>query len=184
MDALRLLTVPEVLLTQNPFDYPRQPLPRYPRDLLEGVQFPEESFFTPAQQHAMFSREDESDDRDFYTQPRSVHAPHCYRTACTVLSQHPVDTSICVTDCRFLTHIDDEAIASLTEHYSRVLPSTPGGSDVAHLDMCSSWVSFLPADYSPTTCIGLGMNDAELAANKQVSRIGLSIKYLPGCPVD
>ena len=132
--------VPEMLLTQNPYDYPRQRLPRYPRDLLEGVEFPLESIFTPGQQAAMFSREDESDDGDFYTQPR------------------------------FLTHIDDEAIAALTAHYSRVLPPTPaGGNDIGHLDVCSSWVSFLPTDYSPRTCVGLGMNDAELAANEQLS---------------
>lgn len=41
---------------------------------------------------------------------------------------------------RFVTHIDDPAIAALTKYYSEVLPpsNTPG---VAILDMCSSWVS-------------------------------------------
>ena len=40
---------------------------------------------------------------------------------------------------RFVTHIDDPAIAALTKYYSEVLPpsNTPG---VAVLDMCSSWV--------------------------------------------
>lgn len=40
---------------------------------------------------------------------------------------------------RFVTHIDDPAIAALTKFYSEVLPpsNTPG---VAILDMCSSWV--------------------------------------------
>lgn len=43
---------------------------------------------------------------------------------------------------RFVTHIDDQAIAALTKYYSEVLPSsnTPG---VAVLDMCSSWVRYL-----------------------------------------
>jgi SAM-dependent methyltransferase len=68
-----------------------------------------------------------------------------------------------------VTHIDDEAIAALTAHYSRVLPSTAEGNTIGHLDLCSSWVSFLPNDYSPANCVGLGMNDAELAANKQLS---------------
>lgn len=40
---------------------------------------------------------------------------------------------------RFVTHIDDPAIAALTKYYSKVLPQseTPG---VSILDMCSSWV--------------------------------------------
>lgn len=41
---------------------------------------------------------------------------------------------------RFVTHIDDPAIAALTKFYSEVFPpsNTPG---VSMLDMCSSWVS-------------------------------------------
>ena len=41
---------------------------------------------------------------------------------------------------RFVTHIDDPAIAALTKYYSQVFPpsNTPG---IAILDMCSSWVS-------------------------------------------
>ncbi|XP_048492119.1 uncharacterized protein LOC104903974 isoform X3 [Beta vulgaris subsp. vulgaris] len=40
---------------------------------------------------------------------------------------------------RFVTHIDDYAIAALTKYYSEVFPpsNTPG---VSILDMCSSWV--------------------------------------------
>lgn len=40
---------------------------------------------------------------------------------------------------RFVTHIDDYAIAALTKYYSKVFPpsNTPG---VCLLDMCSSWV--------------------------------------------
>lgn len=40
---------------------------------------------------------------------------------------------------RFVTHIDDPAIAALTKYYSKVFPpsNTPG---VNILDMCSSWV--------------------------------------------
>ena len=63
-------------LTQNPYSYPQNQLPRN-ENLLGEVTFPAESPFTPA----CFEREDETDDGDFYSQPR------------------------------FLTHIDDEAIA-------------------------------------------------------------------------
>jgi hypothetical protein len=42
---------------------------------------------------------------------------------------------------RFVTHIDDGAIASLTKYYRRTLPA--GG---AVLDICSSWISHLPKD--------------------------------------
>ena len=40
---------------------------------------------------------------------------------------------------RFVTHIDDPAIAALTKYYSKVFPpsNTPG---ICILDMCSSWV--------------------------------------------
>lgn len=40
---------------------------------------------------------------------------------------------------RFVTHIDDPAIAALTKYYSQVFPpsNTPG---ISILDMCSSWV--------------------------------------------
>ncbi|CAN4077095.1 unnamed protein product [Withania somnifera] len=65
---------------------------------------------------------------------------------------------------RFVTHIDDQAIAALTKYYSEVLPSsnTPG---VAVLDMCSSWVSHYPAGYKQERIVGMGMNEEELKRN-------------------
>jgi hypothetical protein len=42
---------------------------------------------------------------------------------------------------RFVTHIDDKAIAAVTEAYRELLP--PGG---AVLDLMSSWVSHVPED--------------------------------------
>ena len=53
----------------------------------------------------------------------------------------------------------------------------------SHLDVCSSWVSFLPEDYKPSVCVGLGMNEAELAANEQVSTTALTrvCSHLLGC---
>jgi methyltransferase family protein len=66
---------------------------------------------------------------------------------------------------RFVTHIDDEAIATVTRVYRETLP--PGG---AVLDLMSSWVSHLPDDIAYGTVIGHGMNAEELAANPRLSR--------------
>jgi hypothetical protein len=66
---------------------------------------------------------------------------------------------------RFVTHIDDEAIATVTRVYRETLPT--GG---AVLDLMSSWVSHLPADRDYTSIVGHGMNEEELAANPRLSR--------------
>ncbi|KAJ8750748.1 hypothetical protein K2173_015929 [Erythroxylum novogranatense] len=65
---------------------------------------------------------------------------------------------------RFVTHIDDPAIAALTKYYSEVFPpsNTPG---VSILDMCSSWVSHFPKGYKQDRIVGLGMNEEELKRN-------------------
>ncbi|XP_010242188.1 PREDICTED: uncharacterized protein LOC104586598 isoform X2 [Nelumbo nucifera] len=65
---------------------------------------------------------------------------------------------------RFVTHIDDPAIAALTKYYSKVFPpsNTPG---VSLLDLCSSWVSHFPAGYKQDRIVGLGMNEEELKRN-------------------
>jgi SAM-dependent methyltransferase len=64
---------------------------------------------------------------------------------------------------RFVTHIDDHAIAAVTAIYRRFLPA--GG---AVLDLMSSWISHLPDDVAYGRVIGLGMNATELAANKRL----------------
>ncbi|KAK9677583.1 hypothetical protein RND81_11G153400 [Saponaria officinalis] len=65
---------------------------------------------------------------------------------------------------RFVTHIDDYAIAALTRFYSEVFPpsNTPG---VSMLDMCSSWVSHFPKGYKQERVVGMGMNEEELKRN-------------------
>ena len=65
---------------------------------------------------------------------------------------------------RFVTHIDDDAIAAVTELYRRVLP--PGGTV---LDLMSSWVSHLPEEIAYAHVTGHGMNAAELAANSRLA---------------
>lgn len=81
-----------------------------------------------------FRREDESPDPEFYVEPR------------------------------FVTHIDDGAIAAATLFYSTIIP--PGGEV---LDLMSSWVSHLPGDGDYAAVAGLGMNEAELAKNPQLT---------------
>jgi len=66
---------------------------------------------------------------------------------------------------RLVYHIDDHAVAALTEFYRTVLP---GGGIL--LDLMSSWVSHLPPETPYAEVIGLGMNAAELAANPRLGR--------------
>ena len=65
---------------------------------------------------------------------------------------------------RFVTHIDAATIEALTSLYRERLPE---GGDL--LDLMSSWVSHLPAEARYARVAGLGMNEAELSANSQLS---------------
>ena len=82
----------------------------------------------------LFSRLDESPDALFYTEPR------------------------------FVTHIDDAAIAAVTQLYCEYLP--PGGGI---LDLMSSWISHLPSEAAYREVVGIGMNAEELAANPRLT---------------
>lgn len=66
---------------------------------------------------------------------------------------------------RLVKHIDDIAVAALTEFYSDMLPE---GARV--LDLMSSWVSHLPDDRRFAEVVGHGMNAKELAANPRLDR--------------
>src|SRR5438094_3279971 len=66
---------------------------------------------------------------------------------------------------RLVYHIDDKAVAALTNFYRAVLP---GGGVL--LDLMSSWVSHLPPEIEYAEVIGHGMNATELAANPRLSR--------------
>src|SRR4029077_13626033 len=66
---------------------------------------------------------------------------------------------------RLVCHIDDGAIAALTEFYRVALPA--GG---VLLDLMSSWVSHLPPEIDYAEVIGHGMNATELAANPRLTR--------------
>jgi hypothetical protein len=82
-----------------------------------------------------FARLDDSEDELFYEPPRLVY------------------------------HIDERAVAALTELYRQILPA--GG---VLLDLMSSWVSHLPPEVDYAEVIGHGMNPEELAANPRLSR--------------
>ncbi len=65
---------------------------------------------------------------------------------------------------RFVTHIDDHAIAAVTQLYREHFP--PGGD---LLDLMSSWVSHLPPEVTYARVVGLGMNEEELGANPRLT---------------
>ena len=88
----------------------------------------------PSFPQGAFRKEDDTDDREFY-------AP-----------------------ARLVTHIDEVAVAALTDFYRATLPA--GG---VILDLMSSWVSHLP-DVAYAEVIGHGMNAEELAANPRLDR--------------
>ncbi len=83
---------------------------------------------------AAFRREDEAPDAEFYREARLV------------------------------THIDEGAIAAVTQLYREYFPV--GG---ALVDLMSSWISHLPPEVAYGRVAGLGMNAAELAANPRLS---------------
>jgi len=64
---------------------------------------------------------------------------------------------------RLVTHIDDRAIAAVTQLYRELFPA---GGDV--LDLMSSWVSHLPPEVAYGRVVGLGMNEEELRRNERL----------------
>lgn len=107
-----------------------------------------------------FRRQDESDDTDFYSQPR------------------------------FVTHIDDNAIALLRQYYASTLPRKG-----RILDLCSSWISHFPPELeelaiagkekkqkrqSPGNEDGKNENDEEAL---EVIGLGLNAKELSHNPI-
>ena len=80
-----------------------------------------------------FQRHDEAPDEEFYRTPR------------------------------FVTHIDDHAVAAVTQLYREFFP--PGGEI---LDLMSSWISHLPPEVEYGRVIGLGMNEPELRRNERL----------------
>ena len=66
---------------------------------------------------------------------------------------------------RFVTHIDESAIAAVTGLYRALFPA--GGTV---LDLMGSWVAHLPPEVDYAEVIGHGMNEDELKANPRYTR--------------
>jgi SAM-dependent methyltransferase len=79
--------------------------------------------------------------------------------------QDPGDDALFYTMPRLVVHIDEHAIAALTDAMRSLLP--PGG---VYLDLMSSWRSHLPPDMHPARVVGLGMNAEEMAQNPQLDK--------------
>jgi SAM-dependent methyltransferase len=100
----------------------------------------------PSLPEEAFRRADEGPDEEFYRTPRLV------------------------------THIDDRAIAAVTQLYREFFP--PGGEV---LDLMSSWVSHLPPEVGYRRVVGLGMNETELRRNVRLD--SYVVQNLNGNPI-
>lgn len=97
-----------------------------------------------------FHRTDETPDAQFYQQPR------------------------------FVTHIDEGAIAAVTQLYREYFPANG-----TLLDLMSSWVSHLPPKVPYQRVVGLGMNEQELRANPRLtSYVVQDLNQEPTLPFD
>uniref|UniRef100_A0A0G4HFR5 Methyltransferase type 11 domain-containing protein n=1 Tax=Chromera velia CCMP2878 TaxID=1169474 RepID=A0A0G4HFR5_9ALVE len=106
--------------------------------ILQRVVYPAE---WPFDDSIDFLRIDRKDDKEFYEEPR------------------------------FVQHIDEFARSSLTSFYKQEFPqdgfsNINATNRIAHLDLCSSWVSHFPDFYQPRKVVGVGMNGNELRANR------------------
>ncbi|MEL6161150.1 MAG: class I SAM-dependent methyltransferase [Cyanobacteria bacterium J06623_5] len=75
----------------------------------------------------------------------------------------PSDDGLFYATPRFVTHVDEGFIAQLTKLYRDRIPP-----DSRVFDMMSSWVSHLPGDVDYAHVEGHGLNQEELARNKQL----------------
>jgi SAM-dependent methyltransferase len=81
---------------------------------------------------------------------------------------------------RFVVHIDEHAIADVSEIYGRLLPKQ---GEI--LDLLSSWRSHLPTTLQPKRVVGLGLNRAEMADNPALTDIVIhNVNQHPRLPFD
>jgi SAM-dependent methyltransferase len=79
---------------------------------------------------------------------------------------------------RFVTHIDDRAIAAVTQLYREFFPRAG-----AILDLMGSWVSHLPPEIVYERVVGLGMNEAELRRNPRLDSYAIqNLNSVPELP--
>eukprot|EP00930_Biecheleria_cincta_P082670 TRINITY_DN72357_c0_g1_i1.p1 TRINITY_DN72357_c0_g1~~TRINITY_DN72357_c0_g1_i1.p1 ORF type:complete len:1153 (-),score=210.81 TRINITY_DN72357_c0_g1_i1:162-3620(-) len=74
--------------------------------------------------------------------------------------------SLFYNEPRMVTHVDDEAIRALTDFYGLQFSKAARGK-FSVLDMCSSHLSHYPKDLQAKRVAITGMNQKELASNKQ-----------------
>jgi len=85
----------------------------------------------------------------------------------------PTNDSYFYDTPRLVTHIDDRAIESLTQHYREEMTdllSKLNKDKLDILDLCSSWISHYPTDMEDKFGLvaGVGMNEEELSQNPQL----------------
>ncbi|MGF1472331.1 MAG: methyltransferase type 11 [Rubrobacteraceae bacterium] len=79
---------------------------------------------------------------------------------------------------RLVTHIDDRAIAAVTQLYREYF-----SENGAILDLMSSWVSHLPSEVRYGRVVGLGMNEVELRKNPRLDAYVIhNLNREPGLP--
>lgn len=75
-------------------------------------------------------------------------------------------------------HIDEWAVRALTKYYKKTLKP-----NLDILDLCSSWVSHLPAEYKEKSLTVLGMSEPELSANERATaRVTQDLNKNPTLP--
>jgi hypothetical protein len=85
-----------------------------------------------------------------------------YSSIARAIPNHTQDAEF-YRPARFVTHIDDNAIETLTRYYGSLIPPNQAPSI---LDLCGSWISHLPMPLPPGTKVaGIGMNEEELRKN-------------------
>ncbi len=90
------------------------------------------------------------------------------------------DTAFYAFD-RFVTHLDDRAIATVGALYDDLGLCGPDSGPV--LDLCSSWISHFPT--KPSELVVTGMNERELAANEHADeRFVQDLNTDPRLPLD
>jgi SAM-dependent methyltransferase len=81
------------------------------------------------------------------------------------LKEDPSPDPLFYQQPRFVTHIDESAVAAVTNLYRTLFAA--GGTV---LDLMGSWVAHLPPEIAYAEVIGHGMNEEELKANPRYTR--------------
>lgn len=136
-------------------------------DKKTGIQFPEVGEIASAIP-TPWNDDDDDDDDDIQELTDKSRFQRLDSTSDAIFYQEP----------RFVEHVDDTAVARMTEYLNLVVVAPPEVHAV--LDLCSSWTSHLPPSRRNTSgsistddklqrVAGLGMNAQELQANPSLT---------------